>query len=183
MADQHRPAVFLDRDGVLNEAPVRDGMPTSPPSRAAMRVLPGVKEACAQLRQAGFLTIMVTNQPDISRGKATVASVEEINDALRSELDLDDVFVCPHDDADRCNCRKPKPGLLLEAARRWDIDLAASFMVGDRVRDVDAGQAAGCRAVYVEHGYVEPRPPHADMVTTSLAAITPALIKTLKRQP
>ena len=171
-----RAAAFLDRDGVLNEAPLRDGMPTSPASLAELRVLAGVAEACSRLKQAGFLLVMVTNQPDIARGKTTAAIVEEINRALQHQLELDHVYVCPHDDADQCDCRKPKPGLLLEAARRWDIDLSASVMVGDRVRDIDAGRAAGCRTVYIDHGYRELPPPHADMSAPSLAAAAPAII-------
>jgi len=176
MLRQLRPAAFLDRDGVLNEAPVRDGMPTSPASLAELRVLAGVAEACSRLKEAGFLLIVVTNQPDIARGKTTEAIVEEINRALRHQLDLDHVCVCPHDDADQCNCRKPKPGLLLEAALRCDINLSASVMVGDRVRDIDAGRAAGCRTVYIKHGYREPPPQYADMSAPSLAAAAPAII-------
>lgn len=170
-------AVFLDRDGVLNDSMVRDGKPFSPMNLAELRILPGVPEACAQLKKAGFLLIAVTNQPDITRGKTTVERVDELNQAVRQAASLDDVFVCPHDDKDNCGCRKPKPGLLLQAAERWDIDLPNSFMVGDRWRDVEAGQSAGCRTVFIDYGYDEPRPERPDMVTTSLAAITPDIIK------
>lgn len=170
------PAVFLDRDGVLNVAPIREGRPFAPATLAEMRLLPGVEDACARLKQAGFLLIVVTNQPDIATGKTTQAAVDAINGDLKSRLALDDVCVCPHEDADGCDCRKPKPGLLLAAARRWNIDLARSFMVGDRWRDVEAGAAAGCRTVFIDYGYAEPRPDNPDMVTTSLAAAIPDLI-------
>lgn len=171
-----RPAVFLDRDGVLNAAIVRDGQPYPPGSLAEMTLVPGVQEACARLKQCGFLLIVVTNQPDIARGTATNAAVEAINAALQAKLGLDEVCICPHDDADACVCRKPKPGLLLAAADRWKIDLANSFMVGDRWRDIEAGRAAGCRTVFIDYDYAERRPDAPDMVAPSLAAVVPEII-------
>lgn len=176
MAGSERPAVFLDRDGVLNVALVRDGRPFAPPSVEEMRIIPGVPEACAALKQAGYLLICVTNQPDIARGVTTRETVEGINARLQAALPLDEIAMCLHDDADDCACRKPKPGLLLDAARRWSIDLARSFMVGDRWRDVEAGQAAGCRTVFIDHGYDEPKPDKPDMVAPSLASVVPALV-------
>jgi len=175
-----RRAVFLDRDGVLNAAIVREGRPYGPASLGEMTVLPGVEEACARLKRAGYLLIVATNQPDIARGTTTRGDVDAINEALKSQLGLDEICVCPHDDADKCDCRKPKPGLLLDAAQRWNIDLAHSFMVGDRWRDVEAARAAGCRAVFLDYGYSEPRPEGADIVTSSLAAAVPDLVAAMK---
>jgi D-glycero-D-manno-heptose 1,7-bisphosphate phosphatase len=177
MPNAQRRAVFLDRDGVINDALVVNGKPFSPMNLAELRILPGVPEACAQLKKAGFLLIVVTNQPDIANAKTTAARVDELNQAVKKATGVDDIFVCPHNDAANCDCRKPKPGLLLQAARRWDIDLANSFMVGDRWRDVEAGRSVGCRTVFIDYGYKEPRPERPDMVTTSLAAITPDIIK------
>lgn len=151
------PAVFLDRDGTLNEAVVRDGKPYPPASPDELVIVPGARETVAALRQAGFRAIVVTNQPDVATGKQRRAVVEAINARLGAALGLDDFRVCYHADADGCACRKPKPGLLLEAARDWQIDLGRSFMVGDRWRDVDAGRAAGCRTVLIEAGYAERR--------------------------
>jgi D-glycero-D-manno-heptose 1,7-bisphosphate phosphatase len=176
-----RRAVFLDRDGVLNAAVVRDGRPYPPASLAEMTLLPGVEDACARLKKSGFLLIVVTNQPDIARGKAAIDEIEAINAALQARLGLDEICVCPHDDADNCACRKPKPGLLLDAAKRWKIDLAKSFMIGDRWRDVEAGRAAGCRTVFVDYGYAERRPDAPDLVAASLAAVVPDIIATLER--
>jgi D-glycero-D-manno-heptose 1,7-bisphosphate phosphatase len=175
-----RRAVFLDRDGVINQAVVVDGRPFSPQSLGELRLLPGVPEACARLKAAGFLLIVATNQPDIANRKTIRAGVDALNQALKEQLPLDDVFVCPHNDQDNCACRKPKPGMLIDAAARWDIDLAASFMVGDRWRDVDAGRAAGCRTVFVNHGYAERRPTQPDLVTASLLAATPSIIANTK---
>jgi len=153
-----RRAVFLDRDGVLNRAVLREGKPHPPATLAELRVLAGVRDACRKLHEAGFALILITNQPDIARGSITAGQVAEINARLQRYLELDDMRVCPHDDAARCACRKPRPGLLLDAARQWDIDLGTSYIVGDRWRDVEAGHRAGCQAVFVDHGYRERRP-------------------------
>jgi D-glycero-D-manno-heptose 1,7-bisphosphate phosphatase len=177
-----RRAIFLDRDGVLNAAIVRDGRPYPPGSPAEMRLLPGVQEACAELKSSGFLLIVITNQPDISRGKISAGEVDEINAALKARLAVDEICVCPHDDADACACRKPKPGLLIAAAQRWNIDLASSFMVGDRWRDIEAGHAAGCRTVFIDYGYSERRPVAPDIVTGTLLAAVPSLIATLRKE-
>jgi D-glycero-D-manno-heptose 1,7-bisphosphate phosphatase len=153
-----RRAIFLDRDGVLNRAILRDGKPYPPPGLAQMELLPDVQPACQRLREADYLLILVTNQPDIARGLAREEDVLAINNYLQQFLGLDDVRVCPHDDASGCACRKPHPGLLIDAARDWDIDLGASYLVGDRWRDIEAAQRAGCSAVFIDYGYPERRP-------------------------
>ena len=160
--------VFLDRDGVLNRAFVRQGRPYPPANVAAVEILPGVPEACAALRESGFRLIVVTNQPDVARGSASREEVEAINEALVKQLPLDDIRVCYHDDADGCSCRKPKCGLLRSAARDWHVDLSASFMVGDRWKDMEAGWRAGCRTVFIDYGYSEKRPTHLDCRVGSL---------------
>jgi len=154
------PAVFLDRDGVLNEPVVRDGKPYPPASAADVRIVPGAAESLLRLKDAGFLLIVVTNQPDVARGTATRASVDEIHAALAHALPLDEFRVCCHDDSDRCACRKPLPGMLLAAAADHGIDLAGSYMVGDRWRDIDAGASAGCRTILIDRGYRERAPLH-----------------------
>jgi D-glycero-D-manno-heptose 1,7-bisphosphate phosphatase len=148
-------AVFLDRDGVINEAVVRDGRPYPPPSVETLHVCDGVPEALQALRHAGFRLIVVTNQPDVGAGRQTREAVEDIHAHLCHLLPIDEVRVCWHTDRDECDCRKPKPGMLLSAAAHWHIDLKRSFMVGDRWRDIDAGRAAGCRTVLVARPYAE----------------------------
>jgi D-glycero-D-manno-heptose 1,7-bisphosphate phosphatase len=150
-------AVFLDRDGVLNEPVVRDGKPY-PPAAEDFRVSGGARDALDRLKAAGFLLIVVTNQPDVGRGTLPRADLDAIHQIVRAELPVDDVRVCCHDDRDACACRKPKPGMLLEAASEYGIDLSRSFMVGDRWRDVDAGAAAGCRTVLIDYHYRERGP-------------------------
>jgi D-glycero-D-manno-heptose 1,7-bisphosphate phosphatase len=151
-------AVFLDRDGVLNEVMVRDGLPYPPASLEDLRLVPDAAAALACLKAAGFLLIVATNQPDVARGTQSRAIVEAMNRAVAAELPLEDFFVCWHDDADACACRKPKPGLLLQAAARHRIDLTATFLIGDRWRDIDAGAAAGCRTVLIDRGYRDRAP-------------------------
>jgi D-glycero-D-manno-heptose 1,7-bisphosphate phosphatase len=158
-------AVFLDRDGVLNAAVVKDGKPYPPASAAVMEILPGVPEALARLRAAGYLLVVVTNQPDVARGKQTRAEIEAIHDKLRAAMPLDAIYTCMHDDADHCSCRKPKPGMLVTAATDLGIDLTRSFMVGDRWRDTEAGEAAGCRPIFVDRDYRERKPETAVHVT------------------
>jgi D-glycero-D-manno-heptose 1,7-bisphosphate phosphatase len=121
------------------------------------------------LRKAGFLNIVVTNQPDIATGKQKAEVIEVMHQRLRNELALDEIKVCRHSDTDLCDCRKPKPGMLLQAAREFDIDLKRSFMVGDRWRDVAAGQAAGCMSFFIDYGYREPRPTPPYVEVKSLA--------------
>lgn len=174
-------AVFLDRDGVLTEAPVVDGLPKSARSAAEMRILDEAVGACASLKAAGFLLVCVSNQPDIARGKLEPRELEEMTARLERELPLDAVLVCPHDDADGCECRKPKPGLLIEAARRLGIDLGASFMVGDRWRDVEAGAAAGARTVFVDRGYDEPVRTRPEVVVEGIEEAAEWIIQQTRR--
>jgi D-glycero-D-manno-heptose 1,7-bisphosphate phosphatase len=164
-----RRAVFLDRDGVINRSVVKDGKPRAPESVDDLEILEGVRESLESLRNAGFLNIVVTNQPDVAAGKLELETVEAMHRRLRNELVLDDIKVCYHGDADGCECRKPKPGMLLQAAREFGIDLKRSFMVGDRWRDVAAGNAAGCVSFFIDYGYSEKRPAPPYIEVKSLA--------------
>jgi D-glycero-D-manno-heptose 1,7-bisphosphate phosphatase len=170
VATDHRDrrAVFLDRDGVINRPVVRDGKPYPPGGIDDLEVLPGVPQALARLREAGFRLVVVTNQPDVARGTERKAIVEAMNERLRAALPIDEFRVCFHDDEDGCECRKPKPGLLIAAAREGNLRLEASFMVGDRWRDIEAGRNAGCMTVFVDWGYDERRPEQADVTVKSL---------------
>lgn len=176
MVRQGRPAVFLDRDGVLIDTAVRDGKPYAITETEPVTVLDGVLEACTELRAAGFLLVLVTNQPDVARGQTRVDFVERTNADLAAMLGLDDVRVCYHQDSDHCNCRKPKPGLLTRAATEMSVDLSASFMVGDRWRDIEAGRNAGCKTVLIERAYREPRAEAPDHTAHSLLDTVPWII-------
>jgi D-glycero-D-manno-heptose 1,7-bisphosphate phosphatase len=153
-----KPAVFFDRDGVLNHAVVRAGKPYPPKDLSEFQIVDRAREQLLRLKALGFLLVVVTNQPDIARGRQTQSRVDEMNERLRRELPLDDILVCPHGSNDGCNCRKPSPGLLLHAAGRFGIEMKKSFLIGDRWRDIDAGHAAGCTTVLIDCGYREQGP-------------------------
>ena len=153
-----RPAVFLDRDGVINRALIRDGKPHPPPSVDEFEILPGVAEACAKLKQAGYLLVVATNQPDVGRGTLKREIVEAMHEHMQGVLPIDRVEVCYHPGkgASECDCRKPRPGMLLRAAKELNIDLTRSFMIGDRWRDIDCGHAAGVTTILIDYNYAEP---------------------------
>jgi D-glycero-D-manno-heptose 1,7-bisphosphate phosphatase len=160
-------AVFLDRDGVINRAVVRNGKPYPPADLESFEILPGVPKALADLKAAGFRLIVVTNQPDVARGTQDLAVVEAMHERLRTELPLDAIEMCCDESSGRY---KPRPGMLLDAARTRDIDLASSVMVGDRWRDVDCGKTAGCFTVFIDRGYTEPLRARPDAVCDGLPA-------------
>jgi D-glycero-D-manno-heptose 1,7-bisphosphate phosphatase len=167
--DRGAAAVFLDRDGVLNRAILEKGHAHPPATLDEVEILPGVPEALQALKARGYWLIVVTNQPDVARGRQSRAVVEDINALLQESLPLDQILVCYHDDADGCECRKPRPGLLLRAAEQHGIDLARSYMVGDRWRDIEAGQRAGCKTILIDYGYSEPATAQPDHVAKSLS--------------
>lgn len=168
MTDVKR-AVFLDRDGVINRAIVRDGKPYPPADLTELMILPGVADAMNSLHEAGWLLIVVTNQPDVARGITQISDVEEINLYLQQSLQIDEFRTCYHDSSDGCNCRKPLPGALLAAAYAHGIDLESSYMVGDRWRDTEAGEGAGCKTIFLDYGYDEKQPVKFNHRVQSLA--------------
>jgi len=169
MADQSVKAVFLDRDGVVNRGVIREGKPYPPQSLDELELLPGVEGAVQALKESGYLIIIVTNQPDVRTGVQTLEVLELMHESLRRWLPIDDIKVCMHVEADNCVCRKPKPGMLMEAARERDISLLDSYMIGDRWRDIEAGKAAGCATFFVDYGYNERRPGQPGVIVSSLA--------------
>jgi D-glycero-D-manno-heptose 1,7-bisphosphate phosphatase len=148
-----RRAVFLDRDGVILRPYIEDGTPRPARSLGEFAYLPRVGDALDLLRCAELLLVVVTNQPDVARGLTPRSLVEAFHERLRTELGLDHVYTCLHDDRDACRCRKPNPGLLERAAADLDISLPTSFMVGDRWRDIEAGRRAGCTTILVRGPY------------------------------
>lgn len=154
-----RPAVFLDRDGVINRVMVRDGMPCPPFHIEEFELYEDVAERCAELKAANFLLVVITNQPDVSRGTQSRETVEAMNLKMQLALPLlDRIEVCYHAGeryGQPCDCRKPRPGLILRAAAELNIDPKKSYVIGDRWRDVDCARAAGCRAIFIQRGYKE----------------------------
>jgi D-glycero-D-manno-heptose 1,7-bisphosphate phosphatase len=146
-------AVFLDRDGVLVETLVRDDRAFAPLTLAEFRLTAGAGPQVARLREAGLLPIVVTNQPDVGRGRLAPATLAAMHAELRRAVPVEAILVCPHEQSAGCDCRKPRPGMLRAAADRWGIDLRRSFLVGDRWQDVEAGRAVGCYTVLIERPY------------------------------
>lgn len=144
--------MFLDRDGVLVEALVRGDRPVAPTTLKDFTLVAEAAAAVARLRRAGLVSIVVTNQPEVARGSLPEDVLGTMHQRLREEIPVDDIFVCPHD-GDGCACRKPRPGLLHEAAAKWGLDPAGSFLVGDRWRDIEAGRAVGCYTILLERRY------------------------------
>ncbi len=170
-------AVFLDRDGTLTRSLFRQGKPVAPATLEEFELLPGVADAVRRLDVAGFLLIVVTNQPDVATGATRRESVEEMNSRLREWLPLDDVKVCYHRDSDECVCRKPKPGMLLDSASEWGVDLNQSWMVGDRWRDVSVGKAAGCRTIFIDGSYGECLPDAPDFTVDKFCEAVEVILK------
>ena len=164
-----RRAVFLDRDGVINRAFIHNGKPYPPGGPDDLEILPGVQKSLERLKDAGFMLIVVSNQPDVARGKTSRDVVDKINDLLGKSLLIDQFRMCFHDGPDRCACRKPLPGMLIDAAKEFGIDLAESVMVGDRWRDMEAGANAGCQTFFIDYGYDEKKPDRFDFKVKSLA--------------
>ena len=161
-------AVFLDRDGVINRALIRNGLPYPPNSLDELEILPGVPESLRILKESGFLLIVVTNQPDVGRGIQKKQTVEKMHAVLLDQLPLDVIYVCWHGQDGECDCRKPLPGLLYQAEQDWHIDLKKSFIIGDRWRDIGAGNAAGCKTIFIDYKYEESLKFQPDYKATSI---------------
>ena len=151
-------AVYLDRDGVLNRSLLIDGVPKPPTSVEEVEILTGVIEAIQILKNHDFVPVVITNQPDVARGNATPAQIEAINHHVGTATSIKHFYTCFHDDADLCKCRKPLPGMILRAAHDLDLSVKESFMVGDRWRDIGAGNAAGCQTFFIDYLYSEKAP-------------------------
>lgn len=168
-----RKAVFLDRDGVVNKAIVRNGAPFSPKSMQEVEIIEDVRECIIRLEKLEFQIVVVTNQPDIAREKTSLSQVNEIHDLIKKFTGIRNFFICPHDDIDNCECRKPKSGLLVQAAKLLKIDLARSYMIGDRWKDIEAGQNAGCKCIFINRNYSEKSPkfPYTEVKSLSEATV------------
>ena len=171
-----RKAVFFDRDGVLNHSILINGVSCPPANAREMEFTPGARECIAHLKTMNYLCICATNQPDFSRGMRTRANIDSMNRKTLVRLNLDDLYVCLHDNHHRCHCRKPRPGLLLMAAEQWNIDLTQSWMIGDRETDIGAGRGAGCHTILLTTNNAQPAETRADYICSSLDEI-PGIIK------
>lgn len=176
-------AIFLDRDGIINRSMVRGGKPYPPASLDELDFIPGAVDSLNKLAKAGYLLIGVTNQPDVARGTQTRETVEAINSHIKKELPVTEIFTCYHDNKDNCPCRKPKPGLILQGGHKYDVDFTKSWMVGDRWKDISAGQAAGLRTVLVDYHYNETYSgPPAEFIIKDMAALAEIILNSQKEE-
>lgn len=161
-------AVFLDRDGVINQAVVIQGKPYPPKDLDSLVILPGVVDALHALKKAGWMLIVITNQPDVAKKITTAEMVSSIHQRMAEQLPIDAFYTCFHVDEHQCHCRKPKPGALIEAAQTHEITLSESYMIGDRWRDIEAGFHAGCQTFFIDYGYHEKQPTQMNFTVQSL---------------
>ena len=151
-------AIFLDRDGVVNYTIIREKKPYAPICINELKIIPEIKRVIDFFKQRQFKVFVITNQPDVARGKVTMGEVEKINASILSQLSIDEIFTCYHDNEDQCECRKPRPGAFMTLSKKYNIDLTKSIMVGDRAKDIEAAKNANCPSVFIDYGYNEPKP-------------------------
>lgn len=172
-----RKAIFLDRDGVINKAIVINGKPFPPHNLNDVKILKEVKKSMDLLKASNWMIIVITNQPDVSRGITSRYKVEKINSYLKHKLPIDEIYTCYHDDKENCKCRKPKPGALKLAAKNNNIDLDKSYMIGDRRGDIEAGNVAGCKTFFIDYNYDEIKPLDFTFQVKSLKEATDIILR------
>src|SRR6266851_9252645 len=167
-------AVFIERDAILNEVRTVPKHQIAPLTLEEFKVIESAQAQLKKLKTAGFVLIVTTNQPGLSRGYQSRRDLDRMHDLLRRSFPLDDLLVCPHDETDRCPCRKPKPGLLVEAAFTWHVDLDRSFVISDKWQDAEAARTAGCTSLLLQSPWV--RTVHRDFVLPDLEAIVTKIL-------
>jgi len=151
-----KKAIFLDRDGVLNHVVFRGGnktKPIAPWNYEEFKLYPGLLKPLKKFKQMGYFLFVVTNQPDIAKGIISYSIVKTMNDEIQDKLPIDEIKICPHIDSDNCNCRKPKPGMIISLANKWEINLKHSFLIGDNWKDIESGKEAGCNTILIDKFY------------------------------
>ena len=151
-------AIFLDRDGVINKSIIANGKPYAPLLFEDFVFYEDTKKAIVVIQSLDYKTIIVTNQPEINKGNLNHEELKRMNDRIYNELKIDDIFVCEHTSEEDCDCRKPKPGMILNASKKHNIDLSQSFLIGDRYKDIESAHAAGCNSIFIDRKYSEKFP-------------------------
>ena len=164
-------AIFLDRDGIINRAVVLDRKPYAATRLKEVFVVEGIKDLIKRWHDENYLVIVLSNQPDIANHVVSKSKVDKINNYLKSQVLFDDVFVCPHNDKDNCDCRKPKTGLFMQAVQKYPINFSKSYVIGDRWRDIESGNAVGCKTIFVDYDYNEKKPENPDIIVKKVSDI------------
>ncbi len=170
-------AIFLDRDGVVNYSIIREKKPYAPICVDELKIIPEIKQVIDFFKSKHFKIFVITNQPDVARGKITKEEVEKMNASILSQLSIDEIFTCYHDNQDQCECRKPKPGAFIILSQKYNIDLLKSIMVGDRAKDIEAAKNANCPSVFIDYGYNEPKPVDQNYTVDSVEELLACLEK------
>ena len=163
-----KAAVFLDRDGVLLRPKIINEKAYAIRKIKDFKLLPGVTKSIKKIRRYGFLVFVVTNQPDIRNNLVTENLVNRIHKKIKTKLKIDDFAICPHRQNEGCYCRKPNPGMILNLAKKYRINLKKSFMIGDRESDIKAGERANCRTIFINNNYNERKPKNQEATFDSL---------------
>jgi D-glycero-D-manno-heptose 1,7-bisphosphate phosphatase len=174
-----KKAVFIERDGILNEVRPGPKHQIVPLTLEEFKVRQEVVEPLRRLKQVGFVLIVTSNQPGLSRGYQSRRELDRMHDIVRRIFPVDDIMVCPHDEADHCPCRKPRPGLLIEAAFKWHLNLDHSFVISDKWQDAEAARTAGCTSLLLKSPWVGQV--HRDFVLPDIDAIAHKILH-LKQQ-
>lgn len=167
-------AVFIERDAILNEVKPGPKHQITPLTLEEFKLVKEAKEPLQRLKDSGFVLIVTTNQPGLSRGYQSRRELDRMHDLLNRFFPIDDLLICPHDESDHCPCRKPRPGLLMEAAYKWQLNLDHSFVISDKWQDSEAARTAGCTSLLVDSPYIGQV--HHDFVLPNLEAITDKII-------
>lgn len=164
-------AVFLDRDGIINVTQVINKKPVAIRAFEQFVFVEGIQKAIDKFIKIGYTIFVVTNQPDISRGKIKIEEVEKINRHILHELPIKKIYMCTHDYYDNCECKKPKAGMLFSAKKEYDVELKSSWIIGDRWSDIEAGKNAGCKTIFVDYGYDEKLKSNPDIIVKNVKEI------------
>ena len=151
-------AFFFDRDGILNKSIIKNHKPYSPRFPKELILNRELLSFIKKLKNKGFLIFVVSNQPDIKKGKLSKYSLKIINSIIKKYFLIDEIYICSHEKNDNCKCRKPKPGMLIEASKKWNVDLKKSFLIGDRWKDITAGTIMNCTTIFIDYNYRESKP-------------------------
>ena len=172
-----KKAIFLDRDGVLSKTLLINGKSFAPRNLKDFKLFFDAAESTKKLKSAGFMVFVVTNQPDVGRKLISKKVLKKMHDKLKKKTKVDAIYTCTHSQNMNCYCRKPKPGMILEAAKKYKINLKNSFMIGDRPSDITAGQKANCRSIFLDKKYFEKNPENQEATFTNLAQATNYILK------
>src|SRR2546425_1474666 len=168
-------AVFIERDGILNEVGVGPKNPIVPLTLEEFRIKKEAEPSLKKLKKAGFVLIVTSNQPGLSRGYQSRRELDRMHDLVKRCFPIDDLMICPHDESDHCPCRKPRPGLLIEAAFKWHLNLDHSFVISDKWQDAEAARTAGCTSLLLKSPYVGQV--HHDFVLSDLETIVEKILR------